>query len=53
LPHKPEIEEGIDYGAGPLELVHTIRPRLAKPFRALSDADLLVNGIFLVARKPE
>lgn len=30
-----------------------IRPRLAAPFRALSDEELLISDIFLEARKPE
>jgi hypothetical protein len=33
-------------------MIREIRPRLAPPFRDLSDADLLVQGIFFVARKP-
>jgi hypothetical protein len=36
-----------------LDLVRKIRPRLAGGFRELSDEELIVDGIFLVARKPE
>jgi SAM-dependent methyltransferase len=35
-----------------LRQVHAIRPRLARPFRQLSDEDLAVTGIFLGAVKP-
>ncbi len=52
LPHKPTIEAGEDYFAGTQELVRSIRPRLARPFRHLSDEDLAITGIFLVAQKP-
>ncbi len=53
VPHKPSIEAGVDYSDASLALVREIRPRLARRFRHLSDDDLLVTGIFLVARKPE
>jgi SAM-dependent methyltransferase len=41
--------------AGPpeRELIEEIRPRLAKPFRDLSDDDLAAAAIFVVARRPE
>ncbi len=53
VPHKASIEEGIDYTDRSLALVRDIRPRLARQFRQLPAADLLVSGIFLVARKAE
>jgi SAM-dependent methyltransferase len=53
VPHRPAIEPGTDYPDESLALVRAIRPRLARRFRHLSDADLLVTGLFLVARKPE
>jgi SAM-dependent methyltransferase len=53
LPHKPGVEEGIDYGAYSLDLVRGIRPRLAKPFRTVRNRDLLIAGVFLIARKPK
>lgn len=53
VPHRPAIEPGTDYSEESLALVREIRPRLAHRFRHLSDADLLVTGLFLVARKPE
>jgi hypothetical protein len=53
LPHKPGVEEGVDYGAHSLDLVRGIRPRLAKPFRTVRNRDLLISGVFLIARKPK
>jgi hypothetical protein len=52
-PHKEEIELGVDYGNSSLSLVREIRPKLASKFRALGDEELLVDGIFLIAKKPE
>jgi len=52
VPHKVELESGIDYSSETLDLVNAIRPRLQEPFRSLSDQDLMTSGIFLVARKP-
>ena len=52
LPHKPRLEYGIDYTEETLGLIRSIRPRLAQPFRQMSDEDLMVAGIFMVARKP-
>lgn len=49
---KTRLEKDADYEDWHLELVREIRPRLAAPFRHLDDEDLLVAGIFLVARKP-
>jgi len=51
-PHKPAIQLGSDYAETSLELIREIRPRLAPPFRGLSDDELLVDGIFIIARKP-
>jgi SAM-dependent methyltransferase len=51
-PHKPAIQLGTDYTETSLELIREIRPRLAPPFRGLSDDELLVDGIFIIARKP-
>jgi len=50
-PHKEKIALGEDYTQAALDLVKTIRPRLIPRFKELSDAELLVDGIFLVARK--
>jgi SAM-dependent methyltransferase len=51
-PHKTAIRPGVDYGPVQIELIQAIRPRLAPPFRNLSDEDLLAAGLFLAARKP-
>ncbi|HVX67744.1 MAG TPA: hypothetical protein VHA11_14125 [Bryobacteraceae bacterium] len=53
VPYQPALEPGTDYSEGSLALVRKIRPRLARRFRHLPDADLLITGLFLVARKPE
>jgi SAM-dependent methyltransferase len=43
---------GVDYTEETLALVREIRPRLIEQYRNLPDADLLVAGTFMVARKP-
>jgi hypothetical protein len=52
LPHKARIEHGVDYTDETLNLIRSIRPRLARRYGHLSDEALMVSGIFLVARKP-
>lgn len=52
-PHKPKIELKIDYPQSTLNLVSEIRPRLAAAFKGLSDEELIVDGIFIVAKKPK
>jgi SAM-dependent methyltransferase len=52
IPPRSHIQRGLDYPDSSLQMIRAIRPRLAAQFRELSDADLLVQGIFLVARKP-
>lgn len=52
VPHKMKLERGVDYDETMLELIRSIRPRLAPEFRDLSDEDLMAGSIFLVARKP-
>jgi hypothetical protein len=52
-PHKPAVQLGVDYSESSLDLVRDIRPRLTAEFRRLPDLELLVDGIFLVAKKPE
>jgi len=41
-----------EYSKLALPLIDAIRPRLAREFKGLSDAELMVCGVFLVARKP-
>jgi SAM-dependent methyltransferase len=49
---KQTIQRNLDYSDFSLQTIREIRPRLSPQFRELSDADLLVQGIFFVARKP-
>ena len=53
VPHKEQIEQGVDYGNKTLSLINEIRPKLAAPFRDRSDAELAATGIFLTGRKPQ
>jgi SAM-dependent methyltransferase len=50
-PHKLRIEQGADYGPSELGLIEKIRPKLQPEFATMSDEELLVSGIFIVARK--
>jgi hypothetical protein len=52
-PHKPKVELNIDYPQSTLDLVKEVRPRLAADFKDLSDEELIVDGIFIVAKKPD
>lgn len=51
VPHKLSIEAGADYGPSELELIEKIRPKLQPEFANMSNTELLVSGIFLVAKK--
>ena len=51
-PHKEKIALGEDYSAETLALVEEIRPKLSAGFKKMSDEELLVEGIFVIARKP-
>jgi SAM-dependent methyltransferase len=51
VPHKEQIEPGVDFGNKTLSLINEIRPQLASPYRDRSDAELAATGIFLVATK--
>ena len=51
-PHRETIEGGADYVESALKLVREIRPRLRAEFQSLTDEELIVGGIFLVAKKP-
>lgn len=50
-PHKEIITKGIQYTDANLDYVKQIRPSLAEEFRHLSDEELLIDGIFVVAKK--
>ena len=52
VPHKEALQLDVDYGADELSLIEAIRPKLQKQFAVLPDEELLVSGIFLIARKP-
>ena len=52
FPHKIALTYGLDYHEPERAFAEEIRPRLAAPFRDLSEQDLLACGVFLVARKP-
>ncbi len=51
-PHRETVEGGADYVESALKLVRNIRPRLRAQFRSLPDEELIVGGIFLIAKKP-
>jgi SAM-dependent methyltransferase len=51
IPHKVSIQQEVDYSDHTRELIQAIRPRLLSRYQRLSDADLMVQGIYLVARK--
>ncbi|MGH9800438.1 MAG: class I SAM-dependent methyltransferase [Blastocatellia bacterium] len=50
-PHPETISKGVEYAQANLDYVNQIRPSLAAEFRNLPDEELLVEGIFVVARK--
>jgi SAM-dependent methyltransferase len=47
-----ELRPGVDYSEQSLKMIAEIRPRLLERYRKLPDADLLVQSIVFVARKP-
>jgi SAM-dependent methyltransferase len=51
LPHPTKLILGEHYSEKDLSDVQSIRPRLAKAFRGISDMDLLVSGVFIRCRK--
>jgi len=52
-PHKEKISPGADYSRSTLSYVRELRPSLASAFRDLPDEELIVDGIFVIARKPD
>ena len=50
-PHKEKIELGADYPESTLQMVREIRPNLIPEFSKLSDDELIVDGIFVIAQK--
>jgi len=51
-PHKRELVRGVDYNDDTIKSLQSIRPRLLPRYQKLPDEDLLIQGIYLVARKP-
>jgi SAM-dependent methyltransferase len=52
LPHKQEIEWGVDFSESTISLINSIRPALAREYKRLSNVELMTAGILLVATKP-
>ena len=51
VPHKEKIVAGEDYTEQTLSLINELRPQLDTKFRDMSDEDLAVAGLFLIAKK--
>jgi SAM-dependent methyltransferase len=51
LPHKEKIIPSVDYSVQAHSLINEIRSRLHGDYKNLTDEDLLISGIFLIARK--
>lgn len=49
--YKQNLEYNFDFNESNLALVKKVKPRMIKRFRKLSDQQLLISGIFLVAKK--
>ena len=49
---REDVWSDVEYSKSAVAMVENIRPRLATDFRKLPDSELIVDGIFLVARKP-
>jgi len=52
VPHKADLERGVDYDERTIDAIRSIRPRLARRFRDLPDENLMAASIFLAAQKP-
>jgi hypothetical protein len=52
VPHKEIILHGVDYSDSTISLIKNIRPYLPNRFKDMSDEELMVQGIFLIAKKP-
>jgi hypothetical protein len=50
-PHKEKVELNVDYTQATLQMVQEIRSRLVPPYRAMTDEELIIDGIFMIARK--
>jgi hypothetical protein len=50
--HGTRLTHGVDYSDATLALIDEIRPRLLARYQAMPDEELMVSGIFVVAKKP-
>ena len=50
-PHRETITNGVEFTDAHLDSIKKIRPKLAAEFRHLPDEELLIDGIFVAARK--
>ena len=53
LPHKGRIELNVDYSESTIFFINKIRSKLIDKFKNMSDEELMVSVICLIARKPE
>jgi len=51
-PHKETLDRNAEYVATAQALVDEIRPRLIRKFSQLSDEELMISGVFMIANKP-
>jgi len=51
MPHKETVVYGVDYFDSTISLLKIIRPRLQCEFKNIPDEELMVQGIFLIAKK--
>ena len=51
-PHQETLDIKADHSRCALDFVKEIRPRLIDRFKRLSDVELMISGIFMIARKP-
>ena len=52
LPHKESVVYDIDYSNATISLIKKIRHRLLDKFKCMTDDELIVDSIFLIAKKP-
>jgi hypothetical protein len=52
VPYRETLRSGTDYDETTLDLLAAARPHLARPYREITDADLMTCGALVAARKP-
>ena len=52
MPHKEFVELDNDYFSLAIPVINGIRSKLCRDYRDLPDDELMVSGVFMVARKP-